>query len=88
MSSPAKSVAKGAAEEVRLSDDVPGSRIPDLGRIRLAGILTASGLLVELVTVRWWHPIGFMTMLGVGGALIGAGVLLYLYTRLLDRPDR
>ena len=59
-----------------------------LRRVRLAGVLTASGLLVELLTFRWAHPFGFMTMLALGGGLIIAGVALFLVARLVDHPGR
>ena len=52
--------------------------------IRVAGALTAAGLLVELLTFRWSHPIGFSLMLLAGGGLIVAGVGLYLWVLLSE----
>ncbi len=47
-------------------------------RIRLAGILLIVGLLVELVTLRWSHPTAFLFFLLLGGALMAAGIAVYL----------
>ncbi len=51
-----------------------------LKRLRIAGILIAAGLLVELVSLRWSHPLAFMLFLSGGGALIVGGVLFYLFS--------
>ena len=56
-------------------------------RIRLAGALTAAGLLVELLTFRWSHPIGFVLMLVAGGGLVVLGVGLYLWALLAGPPS-
>jgi hypothetical protein len=47
-------------------------------RIRWAGLLVISGLLVQLLTMSWSHPLAFMAFLMVGCPLILAGVLIYL----------
>jgi hypothetical protein len=47
-------------------------------RIRLAGTLLIAGLLVELVTLRWSHPTAFLFFLLLGGALMAAGIAVYL----------
>lgn len=47
-------------------------------KLRLAGILTALGLLVELFTLAWNNPIAFLVFLGLGGLLILVGVVIYL----------
>jgi hypothetical protein len=47
-------------------------------RIRLAGILLIAGLLVELVTLRWWGPTAFLFFLLLGGALMALGIGVYL----------
>ena len=48
-------------------------------RLKRAGILVALGLLVEAVTLFWPHPTAFLVFLLVGGVLVAAGVLLYLW---------
>ena len=50
-----------------------------LRRLRLAGLLVVLGLVVEAVTLLWSHPTAFLVFLGVGGLLVGAGVLVYLF---------
>jgi hypothetical protein len=49
-------------------------------KLRIAGVLIAAGLLVELVSLRWSHPLAFMLFLSGGGALIVGGVLFYLFS--------
>jgi hypothetical protein len=62
-------------------------RIPAIEkRIRWAGLLVVMGLLVQIVTLFWVHPLAFMTFLTVGCPLSLAGVLLYLYS-LAARGD-
>ena len=48
-------------------------------RIRLAGSLIAVGIVVQLASLVWLHPLAFMTFIVVGCPLVLAGVLLYLY---------
>jgi hypothetical protein len=47
-------------------------------RLRLASILIAAGLLVEVVTLFWSHPLTFIAFILLGGTLVGLGVVLYL----------
>jgi hypothetical protein len=47
---------------------------------RVSGVLLLLGLCVEAVSLRWVHPIAFILFFVVGGSLIAAGVLLYLYS--------
>ncbi len=49
-------------------------------RFRIAGFLLIGGLLVEIVSLIWYHPVAFLIYIGVGGLLMGAGIFLYLYT--------
>ena len=48
-------------------------------RLQLSGLLVALGLAVEGVTLLWSHPTAFLVFLLLGGSLVGAGVLLYLF---------
>ncbi|MFY9820121.1 MAG: hypothetical protein WAM82_01990 [Thermoanaerobaculia bacterium] len=52
---------------------------PLLRRLRLSGLLVSLGLIVEAVTLFWSHPTAFLVFLGLGGLLVAAGVLLYLF---------
>ena len=57
--------------------------------IRISGVLIALGLLVELVSFLWDHPLSFIVFVGVGGLLLAAGILYFLYTISLgDRGTR
>jgi RsiW-degrading membrane proteinase PrsW (M82 family) len=49
-------------------------------RLRIAGIMIIAGLLVELFSLRWSHPTAFLVFIILGGALIGIGILFYLYS--------
>lgn len=49
-------------------------------RLRLAGLLLGLGLLIEAATLVWSHPTAFLVFLLLGGALVAAGVLLYLFS--------
>jgi hypothetical protein len=54
------------------------SRIPrGLGR---SGALVAVGLAVEAISMYWAHPTSFLLFAFVGGGLVAAGVLVYLWT--------
>jgi RsiW-degrading membrane proteinase PrsW (M82 family) len=49
-------------------------------RLRISGILVIIGLLVEALCLVWSRPIAFVVLVCFGGALIGVGVLLFLYS--------
>ena len=49
-------------------------------RIRWAELLVVAGLLVQLLTMSWSHPLAFMAFLTIGCPLTLAGVLLYLFS--------
>ncbi len=49
-------------------------------RLRISGMFIILGLLVEAVCLMWSRPIAFLVLMFVGGALIGFGVLLFLYS--------
>ncbi len=48
-------------------------------RLQLSGILMAAGLLIQVVTLYWAHPLAFVLFIVVGGTLVTVGILLYLY---------
>lgn len=59
---------------------------PFVRRLRLAGALVIAGLVVEAVTLLWSHHLAFVLFLGLGGLLIGAGVVVYLWSLLRLEP--
>ncbi len=46
--------------------------------LRLAGIVILAGLVLQLITVVWFHPITFMLHLSLGGLTTVVAVVLYL----------
>ena len=48
-------------------------------RLQLSGILMAAGLLIQVVTLNWTHPLAFVLFIVLGGTLVTVGILLYLY---------
>ena len=57
-----------------------GLRTGLAGRLQLAGLLIAAGIVVELGTLFWNHPISLFLFLTLGAGLVGAGMLLYLWS--------
>lgn len=49
-------------------------------RLRISGILLIAGLLVEALCLMWSRPIAFVVFACVGGALVGLGILFFLYS--------
>ena len=54
--------------------------------LRISGILVIIGLLVEALCLVWSRPIAFVVLVSMGGALIGLGVLVFLYALLASPP--
>jgi len=55
-------------------------------RLRISGILVIIGLLVEALCLVWSRPIAFVVLVCLGGALIGLGVLVFLYSLVSGLP--
>jgi presenilin-like A22 family membrane protease len=55
-------------------------------RLRISGILVILGLVVEALCLGWTRPIAFVVLACVGGALIGLGVLFFLYSLVSGVP--
>jgi hypothetical protein len=55
-------------------------------RLRISGMLVIAGLLVEAICLMWSRPIAFVVFAGLGGALIGLGVLFFLYSLVSTVP--
>ena len=49
-------------------------------KLQLSGILLMLGLAVEAVCLPARGPIAFIVFVGLGGLLLAAGILLYLYS--------
>jgi hypothetical protein len=49
-------------------------------RIKWASILIGAGRLIQMCTLFKIHPLAFVAFVVVGCPLIGAGVLLYLWS--------
>jgi len=49
-------------------------------RLRLAGMLLIFGLLVEAICLLWARPLAFIVLVGAGGFLCAAGIVVYLYS--------
>ena len=64
--------------------DIPDTGSPKTSaverKIKWASTLIGAGLLVQLATLLVVHPLAFMTFLAVGCPLVGAGILLYLFS--------
>ena len=59
---------------------VPGLRDGLAGRLQVSGALVVSGLVVELATLFWNHPVSFFLFLVPGAGLMIAGMSLYLWS--------
>lgn len=46
--------------------------------LRISSVLVILGLLVEIVSLVWLHPLAFVLFAFVGAFLIGLGILVYL----------
>jgi hypothetical protein len=55
--------------------------------LRLSSALTILGLLVEIVSLVWFHPLSFVLFAMVGVLLIGLGIVVYLISLLFAVPS-
>lgn len=46
--------------------------------LQVSSGLIIAGLLVEIVSLLWFHPLAFVLFAFVGVSLIGLGILVYL----------
>ena len=49
-------------------------------RLRISGMFIIAGLLVEACCLLWSRPIAFVVLVALGGLLIFAGVVFFLYS--------
>lgn len=45
---------------------------------RVSSVLIIVGLLVEIVSLLWFHPLAFVLFAFLGAILIGLGIVVYL----------
>jgi hypothetical protein len=48
--------------------------------LRISGVLIILGLLVEALSLIRIHPLSFLAFMFIGGGLLAAGVVTYLYS--------
>ena len=46
--------------------------------LKVSSALVILGLLVEIVSLLWFHPLSFVLFAFVGASLIGLGIVVYL----------
>ena len=56
-------------------------------RIKWASLLIGAGLLIQLATLLRVHPLAFVAFVVIGCPLIGAGILLYLWSLVTVKRD-
>jgi polyferredoxin len=72
-----------ASEHVEKRVAAPPRRVRVMEkRIRISAVLLILGLLIEAFSLHWAHPTAFVVFVGIGGTMIGAGILLFLYSVL------
>jgi hypothetical protein len=57
-------------------------------RIRWSGMLVVTGLLLQMLTLLWTHPLAFMCFLMIGCPLVAAGMLLFLYSLVFHQTPQ
>ena len=57
-------------------------------RLRWAGVLIAVGLIIQLTTFIWIHPLAFIGFAVIGCPLVAAGVLLFLFSLVSHQPSQ
>jgi hypothetical protein len=55
-------------------------------RIRWSGMLIVAGLILQMLTLLWTHPLAFVCFLLVGCPLVAGGILAYLYALAAHDP--
>jgi predicted membrane channel-forming protein YqfA (hemolysin III family) len=49
-------------------------------RLRISGVLTMLGLVVEALSLIRIHPLAFLAFMFIGGAFLVVGIGIYLYS--------
>jgi hypothetical protein len=55
-------------------------------RLQISGVLIILGLLVEALCLAWRGPLAFLVFLGLGGLLLFAGIVLFLFSLVSAPP--
>lgn len=56
-------------------------------RIRYSGILIAAGLIIQLISFIWVHPLSFMAFIVISCPLVAIGILVFLHSLVANRPS-
>lgn len=56
-------------------------------RIRWSGVLIVLGLVVQMTTLLFTHPLAFMAFALIGCPLVAAGILFFLYSIVAHTPS-
>lgn len=56
-------------------------------RIRYSGILIAAGLIIQLISFIWVHPLSFMAFIVISCPLVAIGILIFLHSLVANRPS-
>ena len=54
--------------------------------LQVSSALVIAGLLLEIVSLVWFHPLSFVLFAFVAVALIGLGILVYLISLVFVAP--
>jgi hypothetical protein len=54
--------------------------------LQVSSSLIILGLLVEIVSLLWFHPLSFVLFIFVGAILIGLGIVVYLGSLVFAVP--
>ena len=57
-------------------------------RLRISGVLIILGLLVEALCLAWRGPLAFLIFLGLGGLLLFAGIVIFLFSLVSIGPSQ
>jgi len=54
--------------------------------LRISSALVIAGLLLEIVSLLWFHPLSFVLFAFIAATLIGLGILVYLVSMVFAVP--
>jgi hypothetical protein len=54
--------------------------------LQVSSALAILGLLIEILSLVWFHPLSFVLFAFVAAGLIGLGILVYLVSLVLVAP--
>jgi hypothetical protein len=56
--------------------------------LQIAGVFLILGLLVEALCLVWKGPLAFLLFLGLGGFLLFAGIVIFLFSLVSTPPHQ